>query len=77
MPVPATLPPPRPRQDDDELDVVAVDDDAGVVLEPLELGESPLLDDELEPSPPELSPEELVELAGEAVRDDDPRLSVL
>ena len=77
MPVPATLPPPRPRQDDDELDVVAVDDDAGVVPEPLELGVSLLLDEELDPSPPELSPEELVELAGAAVRDDDPRLSVL
>ena len=75
MPVPATLPP--PRQDDDELDDVAVDEDAGVVPEPLELGVSLLLDEELDPSPPELSLEELVELAGAAVRDDDPRLSVL
>jgi hypothetical protein len=77
MPVPATLPAPRPGQDDDELDVVAVDDDAGVVLEPLELGVSLLDDEELELSPPEPSLEELVELDGEAVRDDEPRLSVL
>jgi hypothetical protein len=81
MPVRATLP--ATRQVDDEVDVELVDGDGdGVVeleLEPLELAdESP--DDELEPelSPPlPLADESPVELAAAAVREDEPRLSVL
>jgi hypothetical protein len=80
MPVRATLPAPPARQDGVDVDGVAADDDDDGDdddddEEPLELGAS-LLDDELEPSPPELSEDPDV-LAGEAVRDDEPRLSVL
>lgn len=87
MPVPATLPP--AGQVDDEVDELVDGVDAGVVVEPepdpldpdeLDEPDESLLDDELELSPPPLlllDEESLDELDGDAVRDDEPRLSVL
>ena len=78
----ATLPP--AGQVDDEVEELVDGVEAGVAgelapdpLEPDELDDESLLDDELELSPPLLLEVSLEELDGDAVRDDEPRLSVL
>jgi hypothetical protein len=80
MPVRPTLPPGRRRQVDDDGagvdgEAVDVDDVVEDELEPLELDEASPVEELDELSPPEDEVSE--EPDGAAVRDDEPRLSVL